>query len=104
MNKEKVNNISFSSLIVFPILALFSGIGTHNTIKIAEVDSYISVFLAYLMGFIPLLLFILIFNYKKDLNIVDKIKYLFGISILFFYYSLLLSFLFLHNFSILYFY
>ena len=78
MNKEKVSNIGFSSLITFPILALFSGIGTHNTIKIAEVDSYISVFLAYILGFIPLLLFLLIFNYKKELSIVDKIKYLFG--------------------------
>lgn len=78
MNKEKINNISFSALIMFPILALFSGIGTHNTIKIARIDSYISVLLAYIIGIIPLLLFILIFNYKKELNIVDKIKYLFG--------------------------
>ena len=81
MNKEKVSNIGFSSLIFFPILALFSGIGTHNTIKIAEVDSYISVLLAYLLGFIPLLLFMLIFNYKKELSIVDKIKYLFGTTL-----------------------
>ena len=78
MNKDKITNIQFSSLIFFPILALFSGIGTHNTIKIAEVDSYISVFLAYILGFLPILLFMLIFNYKKDLNIVDKVKYLFG--------------------------
>lgn len=78
LNKEKVSNIGFSSLIVFPILALFSGIGTHNTIKLAGVDSYISVLLAYFLGFIPFILFLLIFNYKKDLNIVDKIKYLFG--------------------------
>lgn len=78
MNKDKINNIQFSCLIVFPILALFSGIGTHNTIKIAEVDSYISVFLAYIIGFLPLLLFMLIFNYKKELNIVEKVKYLFG--------------------------
>lgn len=78
INKEKVSNIGYSSLIIFPILALFSGIGTHNTIKISGVDSYISVLLAYILGFIPLLLFLLIFNYKKELNIVDKIKYLFG--------------------------
>ena len=78
INKDKLSNIGFSSLIVFPILALFSGIGTHNTIKIAGVDSYISVLLSYLLGFIPLFLFLLIFNYKKELSIVDKIKYLFG--------------------------
>ena len=38
MNKESISNIQFSSLIVFPILAIFSGIGTHNTIKISGVD------------------------------------------------------------------
>lgn len=78
MNKEKITNIQFTCLIAFPILALFSGIGTHNTIKIAGVDSYLSVLFSYILGFLPLLLFLLIFNYKKELNIVDKIKYLFG--------------------------
>lgn len=78
MSKDKISNIQFACLIVFPVLAFFLGIGTHNTIKIAEVDSYISVFLAYLIGFIPLLLFMLIFNYKKELDLKDKVKYLFG--------------------------
>lgn len=78
MNKEKLTTFQFSCLIFFPILAFFSGIGTHNTIKIAGVDSYISVIFSYIIGFIPLLLFLLIFNYKKELNITDKIKYLFG--------------------------
>lgn len=78
MNKNKLTITQFACLIVFPILALFSGIGTHNTIKISEIDSYISVIYSYLLGFIPLLLFMLIFNYKKELNITDKIKYLFG--------------------------
>ena len=78
VSKDKLSNIQFACLIVFPVLALFSGIGTHNTIKIAEVDSYISVFLAYILGFIPLLLFMLIFNYKKELDLKDKVKSLFG--------------------------
>lgn len=78
MNKDSITNTQFSCLIVFPILALFSGIGTHNTIKIASVDSYFSVFLSYLIGFLPLLLFLIIFNYRKDLNIKEKIEYLFG--------------------------
>ena len=34
MNKEKLSNIEYGALIMFPILSLFSGIGTHNTIKI----------------------------------------------------------------------
>lgn len=78
MNKEKLSNIEYSALIMFPILSLFSGIGTHNTIKISGVDSYISVLFAYLIGFIPLLLFFLILNYKSELSINEKVKYLFG--------------------------
>lgn len=78
MNKEKLTSLQFSCLVSFPLLALFSGIGTHNIVKIAEVDSYISVLLSYLIGIIPLLLFIFIFNYKQELDIKDKINYLFG--------------------------
>lgn len=78
MNKEKLSNIEYASLIVFPILALFSGIGTHNTIKLSGVDSYISVLLAYLIGAVPLVLFTLILNYKSNLTIDEKVKYLFG--------------------------
>lgn len=78
MNKEKLTPLQFSCLISFPLLALFSGIGTHNIIKTAEVDSYISIIISYLLGLFPLLLFILIFNYKKELDIKEKINYLFG--------------------------
>jgi len=78
MNKEKLTSFQFSCLVCFPILALFSGIGTHNIIKIAEIDSYLSVLLAYFIGLIPLLLFFSIFNYKQELNITEKNTYLFG--------------------------
>lgn len=77
-NENKLTSIQFSCLIFFPIFAFFSGIGTHNLINIAKVDAYISVLLSYIMGLLPLGLFLLIFNYKKDLDIKDKIKYLFG--------------------------
>ena len=78
MNKEKLTPIQFSCLVCFPMLALFSGIGTHNIIRIAEIDSYLSVLMSYGIGLLPLLLFLGIFNYKQELNIVDKNKYLFG--------------------------
>lgn len=77
-SKEKLTSIQFACLVCFPLLALFSGIGTHNIIKIAEVDSYWSVLISYIIGFIPLLLFLAILNYKKELNIKEKINYLFG--------------------------
>lgn len=78
MNKEKLSSLQFSCLVCFPILSLFSGIGTYNIIKIAKVDSYLSVMISYLLGLLLLLLFITIFNYKKELNITQKINFLFG--------------------------
>lgn len=78
MNKNKISSLQFSCLVCFPILSLFSGIGTNNITKIAKVDSYLSVIVAYLLGFLLLLLFFAIFNYQKELSIVEKIKLLFG--------------------------
>ena len=78
MNKYKLNSREFACLICFPILALFSGIGTYSIIRSAKVDAYISVGISYILGFAIIGLFIYILNYKKDLNINLKVKYLFG--------------------------
>lgn len=78
MKSDKLSAKEFSCLICFPILALFSGIGTYNIIKITKVDAYISVIFSYLIGFLMLGLFIYILNYRKDLSIHLKIQYLFG--------------------------
>lgn len=78
MNKDKLTSLQFSCLICFPILAFFSGIGTYNIIKIAKVDAYLSTLFAYVFGLIAFLLFLYIFNYKPELNITQKNKYLFG--------------------------
>ena len=78
MNKSKLTSLQFSCLIFAPILSLFSGIGTYNIIKIAGVDAWISVILAFFLGLLLLLLFWHIFSYKPELNIIEKNKYLFG--------------------------
>ena len=78
MKNDNLTSLNFACLLAFPILSLFSGIGTYNIIKIANVDSYISVIFSYLIGFLCLLLFLYIFNYKKELNIIEKNKLLFG--------------------------
>ena len=77
-NKTKFKSIQFACLIVFPILSLFTGIGTHNIIKIANVDSYMSPIIGGVLGIIVLLMFIYIFNYEPDKTIIEKNKYLFG--------------------------
>jgi len=77
-NKTKFKSIQFASLIVFPILSLFTGIGTHNIIRIAKVDSYMSPIIAGILGILILLMFIYIFNYETNKTIVEKNKHLFG--------------------------
>lgn len=78
MNKSKLTSFQFSCLIYFPILSLFSGIGTYNTIKTAGIDAYLAIPIAYLIGFLLITLFFLIFNYQPNLNITQKTKLLFG--------------------------
>ncbi len=78
MKKDNLTSVQFSCLIFFPILSLLSGMGMTNIIKGTGVDSYITVLIAYFLGVFLLLLFFYIFNYKKELNIIEKIKFLFG--------------------------
>ena len=35
-NNSKISNLQFSTLLIFPILSLFSGIGLYDLIKIAD--------------------------------------------------------------------
>lgn len=77
-NKTKFTSFQFAILIIFPILSLFSGIGTYNIINIAMVDSWVSPLIGGILGVIVLLLFVYIFDYLPDKNIVEKNKVLFG--------------------------
>lgn len=77
-NNAKISNLQFSTLIIFPILSLFSGIGLYDLIKVAEIDAYISAVVAAVLGFIIVFVFLSIFNYKKDLSLPEKNKELFG--------------------------
>lgn len=68
MKNWKINSLQFSTLFSFTILSTLIGIGFNNVTRIAKVDSYISVILAYIIGFIPVLLFIYLFNQEKNIN------------------------------------
>ena len=78
MNNKKISNLQFSILMIFPILALFGGIGLYDIIKLTKIDAYISAIITLLLGFIILAMFICIFNYKEDLSLPEKNIYLFG--------------------------
>ncbi len=76
--KEKINSIQLASIFTLLIFSSSIGISLYTTIKIASIDSYISVFLGGLLGIIPLLLVLYIFNYDIDKPIYEKNKTIFG--------------------------
>jgi len=76
MKNWKINSLQFSTLFSFTILSTLIGIGFNNVINIAKADSYISIIIAYIIGFIPLLLFIYLFNQEKNIN--ELLKDTFG--------------------------
>lgn len=76
MKNWKINSLQFSTLFSFTLLSTLIGIGFNNVVNLAKVDSYISVIIAYIIGFIPLLLFIYLFNQEKTIN--ELLKDTFG--------------------------
>lgn len=76
MKNWKINSLQFGTLFSFTILSTLIGIGFNNITRISKIDSYISVILGYIIGFIPILLFIYLFNQEKTIN--ELIKDTFG--------------------------
>lgn len=76
--KEKINSLQFTNTFILCILSSSIGLSLYTTIKIAGHDSYIGVLIGAFLGLIPLLLFMYIFNYEKDLPIYEKTIYIFG--------------------------
>lgn len=81
MNNNKISSLQFSTLMIYPILSLFSGIGLYNIVKTAEIDAYISTIISTIIGLFIIALFIFIFNYKKELTLPEKNIHLFGQTI-----------------------
>lgn len=76
--KEKINSIQLSSLFTLLILSSTIGLSSYPTIKIAGLDSYISIGLGSILGIIPLILLIYISNYEIDKPIYEKNEIIFG--------------------------
>lgn len=76
--KEKINSLQLSSIFALLIFSSSIGISLYTTIKIAGIDSYISVFIGGILGIIPLLLVLYIFSYDIDKPIYEKNKIIFG--------------------------
>ena len=79
MKSWKINSLQFSIFIWYFITSSLIGIGVNLITSIAEKDSYISIIISYIIGFIPILLFIYLFN--KKIIITELTIKLFGKTI-----------------------
>lgn len=75
---NKINSLQISTIIYNQIISLSLGLYIFNIIKIDNINSYITIILNYFITLIPLLLILYISNYKPNINIIEKINYLFN--------------------------
>lgn len=75
---KKISYLEISSIYLAIITTFNSGINIYLLKESANINSYLAILIAYIIGFIPLLLTLYIANYKSELNILEKNKNLFG--------------------------
>lgn len=75
---KKITNFEFGTITFFLMRGLFIQICFTSLINISKQDSYISVIIGIILGIIPALLFLKLFNYEPTLNIFEKLNKLFG--------------------------
>ena len=79
MNKNlTISKLQFSILFLFPILTVFNCISFSDILDLGGFNACICIMFSFLMGMIPIVLFLYIFNYKPLLSIADKNIFLFG--------------------------
>lgn len=76
--KEKINSIQLVSAFILMIVSSSIGLSLYTTIRVASIDSYICVLVGSLLGIIPFIIFLYIFNYEKDKPLHEKINLVFG--------------------------
>ncbi len=72
--KEKISTIQICSIAYFILLSNNLGIITYNLLQYTRQDSLISLIIGFILGFIPLLIYIKIMNYRPDLTFFQKIE------------------------------
>lgn len=77
MNK-KITTLEICSLTWQFILASVIGITTYITFYSVKQDAWISLIISGILGFIPLLIYLYLMNYREDLNFFSLNEYLFG--------------------------
>lgn len=78
MKKNSINSLQISALVLSIITSFIIGISILNAFRIAKIDGYIAIIISAILGIIPIILMLYISNFKPNLNIKEKIDYLFG--------------------------
>ena len=74
----KINKSEMGALTFFLVRAFYIGITLNNLINIAKQDSYVSIIIGFIIGFLPLIIIYYIFNYEPNLSLPKKNIKLFG--------------------------
>lgn len=72
--KKKLSTLQICAIAYFIILCNNLGITTYNLFHYTRQDSLISIIVGTILGFIPLLLYLKIMDYKPNLNLFEKIE------------------------------
>ena len=75
---KKITNLQIGSLVYFIMHANFIGITFNSISHLLKEDSYLGIILGSIIGLIPMLVYLYIFNYEPSLNINEKNIKLFG--------------------------
>lgn len=71
-NNEKIDPLQYMVLVIFTLRSFYNGIGIQNILKISKYDTWISILLGIIIGFLPIL--IVMYLNKKNTNLFDILK------------------------------
>ena len=91
--KNKITLYQYFSLVIYIIISSFLGIGVYSLFKSSKVDAIFSIFTVLILTIIIYYLIIEIINFKKDLPLNEKINYLYGKKIGFFFNGIFIFFI-----------
>ena len=74
---RKVNNYEIISLLMFINITMYLGININIIKTTTGVNAWLTVLISNIIGFIPLILFLYIANYKPELKLNEKINFLY---------------------------
>lgn len=78
---KKISYLELASIVIIQTVTTFFGISISILKESTGVNSWLSAIISYLLGLIPIIMIILISNYRQDLRLNEKINNLFGNTI-----------------------